>query len=69
LDLDTSWCFHDTTRTGGLVVRAASDQPTIVSGPRVGIDYADEADVRAALRFADGSSEFVTRRSELTAIN
>jgi DNA-3-methyladenine glycosylase len=66
LDLDTSWCFHDATTAGGLVARAANDEVSVVSGPRVGIDYADEADVRAALRFADATSEYVTRRSELT---
>jgi DNA-3-methyladenine glycosylase len=64
LALDVSWSHHPLTEPGGLEIRAGSS-PAVVTGSRVGIDYAQEADRRARLRFARAECREVSHRRGL----
>jgi DNA-3-methyladenine glycosylase len=51
---------------GSIRVYARSEAPALVRGPRVGIDYASEADRLAPWRLADAGSRQVGRRRKLS---
>ena len=65
LDLSTDWSGHALFDHGGLQLLEGTPARRLVSGPRVGIDYARAKDIRARLRFADADSDWVTQRSRL----
>lgn len=65
LDLSTQLSGHPLYTPGGLMLCAGTPPTRVVSGKRVGIDYARAKDRNAALRFADAESSAVTRRHEL----
>lgn len=65
LDLSTEWSGHALFEKGGLQLLEGTPAKRLVSGPRVGIDYASPNDIRAPLRFADADSEWVTQRKLL----
>jgi DNA-3-methyladenine glycosylase len=67
LALDTGWSHHPLFEPGGLELLDGNRPAAILAGPRVGIDYAAEADRTAPLRFADAASRAVTRRADLRA--
>ncbi|TVR04815.1 MAG: DNA-3-methyladenine glycosylase [Deltaproteobacteria bacterium] len=50
---------------GGLELREGSPPRAVVTGPRVGIDYADAADVSRPWRLADADSRWVSARRSL----
>lgn len=50
---------------GVIAVRARRDEPSLVAGPRIGIDYASEADRLAPWRLADATSRQVGHRGRL----
>lgn len=62
LGIDRSYCHHSLYTKGGLVVLDAPKIANILTGPRVGIDYASPIDRDAHLRFADGDSVFITKK-------
>ncbi len=51
---------------GEIAVFPRRDEPVLVSGPRIGIDYASEADRLAPWRLADAGSRQVGLRARLT---
>ncbi len=65
LALDGSFNHHRLYHPGGLTLHAGEPPAAIVVGPRVGIDYADEADRDAPLRFACANCAWVTHRGAL----
>jgi DNA-3-methyladenine glycosylase len=65
LALDTSFSGHALYRHSGLTVRDAPAPAGVLVGPRVGIDYADEADRLAPWRFAVADSAWVSQRRTL----
>ena len=67
LAADGSFNHHPLYRRGGITLAAGAPPEAIISGPRVGIDYADEVDRLAPLRFAIADSPWVSRRRELAA--
>lgn len=60
LGLDGSFSGHELFTNGGLELRAGDPPPRIIVGPRIGIEYAAEADRRAPLRFACADTTWVT---------
>jgi DNA-3-methyladenine glycosylase len=60
LGLDGSYSGHELFAEGGLELRAGDPPSRILAGPRVGIDYAAEADRLAPLRFACADTKWVT---------
>lgn len=65
LDLSTQLSGHALYAPGGLMLCAGTPPARVVSGKRVGIDYARAKDRNARLRFADANADAVTRRHEL----
>ncbi len=65
LGLDVSFSHHACYRRGGLEVREGEPPTRIVSGPRVGIGYASEADQRAPWRLAEADTPWVSQRKTL----
>lgn len=65
LALDGSFNHHDVCAPGGLECRWGTPAATLLAGPRVGIDYASEADRRAPWRIADAASTEVSHRRHL----
>ena len=65
LALDQSFNHHPLYRRGGLTVREGPPPASVLSGPRVGIDYASEADRQALYRLACGDTRWVSARSSL----
>lgn len=65
LDLSTELSGHPFYHAGGLEILAGTPARRLISGARVGIDYARPKDVRARLRFADAESLWVSQRSKL----
>ncbi|HET8900364.1 MAG TPA: DNA-3-methyladenine glycosylase [Holophagaceae bacterium] len=61
LGLDRAFSGKPFFQPGGLELREGQPPARVLAGPRVGIEYAAEADRIAPLRFADGDSAFVTR--------
>ncbi|MBI1947429.1 MAG: DNA-3-methyladenine glycosylase [Deltaproteobacteria bacterium] len=63
LGLDLGFSDHDVCAPGGLevrLVRRSDHAAAVITGPRVGIDYARATDRRAPLRFALAGSRAVT---------
>ncbi len=69
LGLDRSWNHHPVFEPGGVEVRKGSVVDKVLSGPRVGVDYAEPEHRDAAWRFAVADTAWVSRRSTLTAQN
>lgn len=67
LGLDLSWNHHPVYMRGGVEVLQGSEMDQILSGPRVGVDYARPEHRDAPWRFALAGTAWVSRRSELTA--
>ena len=65
LGLSTEWSGHALFEPGGLELHEGVPARRIVSGSRIGIDYALKKHIRARLRFADADSEWVTHRRKL----
>lgn len=65
LELSTDWSGHAFFAPGGLELLEGTPAKRLISGPRVGIDYARAKDLRAPLRFADADSEWVSHRKTL----
>ncbi len=65
LGLDGSFNGHPLFKAGGLELHHGLDAPDVVVGPRVGIDYAAEADREALWRFARADSRWVSHRKTL----
>lgn len=65
LDLSTEWSGHPLFEPGGLELLEGTPAKAIISGPRIGIEYAKKKDIRARLRFADAESVWVTHRKRL----
>lgn len=65
LALDQTFNHHPLFRRGGLTVHEGPPPASVLVGPRVGIDYASEADRLAPYRFACGDTRWVSARSTL----
>jgi DNA-3-methyladenine glycosylase len=65
LGLDTSWSGHPLHRKGELMLLEGEVPDAIISGPRVGIDFATPEDRDRAWRFAIAGSRAVTQRKLL----
>ena len=65
LALDLSWNHHPLFEPGGLVLLHGEPASERLVGPRVGIDYADPADVAAPWRIAAAGSKWVSVRKTL----
>jgi len=65
LGLDRGFNHHLLYEAGGLELRAGAPPAGILTGPRVGVDFAGPEDRRAPLRFAAADSRWVTRPREL----
>jgi len=61
LAVDPSFCGHALYRSGGLTVEEGPAPDRIVTGPRVGIDYAARVDRERAWRFAFAESRWVSK--------
>ena len=68
LGLDTSWSHHPLFEPGGLELRRGQAPHAILSGPRVGIDYADPGHVAAPWRLAVADSRWVSHRRGLAPV-
>lgn len=66
LGLDGTWSGHDLLSPGGLELRTGRPPRSVLAGPRVGIDFADEVHRLAPWRFADGDSRQVSHRAGLS---
>jgi len=66
LGLDTSWSWHPLHEAGGLEVRDAEPVDRVLSGPRVGVDYADPEHVRAPWRLAVADTRWVSHPKGLS---
>lgn len=66
LNLDRSFCHHPLYE--GLALSVFDNMPveSILVGPRIGISYAALKDQQAPLRFADGKSQAVAKKAELS---
>lgn len=60
LALDKTHNHHPLFEPGGLEVRDAPPPAKLLSGPRVGIDFASKADRTASWRFAAADSAWIT---------
>jgi len=60
LGLDTSWSGHPLFVADGLTLHDAPTVAATLAGPRVGIDFADPADVAAPWRLAVADSRWVS---------
>lgn len=60
LGLDASFSGKPLFAEGGLELRTGEAPKAILTGPRVGIDYATEQDRNARLRFASADTKWVT---------
>ena len=65
LGLSLQWNHHPLYERGGLEVRSGEPPDEILSGPRVGIDYARPEHRDAAWRFAAGGTPWVSHRRGL----
>lgn len=65
LGLDPSFSHHPLFEPGGLELHAAPEPRPLVTGPRVGIDFADPAHRDAPWRIADAESRWVSARRTL----
>jgi len=69
LALDLSFNHHLVFEPGGLELREGLPPKSILSGPRVGIDYAAPKDREAHLRFAVANTSWVSERKTLGEIS
>lgn len=69
LDLDVSWSGHALFEDGGLELLDGPPPASILVGPRIGIDYADPADVALPWRFAAGDTDWVSHPKSLRRIH
>lgn len=67
LGVDTSFSGHVLYRRGGVELHAGEPPAAILTGPRVGIDYAAPADRDAPWRFAAAETPWVSHRKTLQA--
>ena len=67
LAVDRSFSGHLLYAAGGLELLAGAPAPGILSGPRVGVDFANEDDRRKPWRFAVAGSLWVSHRKALSA--
>ena len=65
LAMDRTFNRHPLFRAGGLELRRGKAPERILTGPRVGIDFANLQDLQENLRFAAGGTPCVTRIREL----
>jgi DNA-3-methyladenine glycosylase len=65
LGVDASWRGHDLLAPGGLELLPGPPPSSILTGPRIGIDYALPEHIALPLRFADGGSAWVSHRRGL----
>lgn len=66
LGIDTSFNGHRVFVPGGITVHQGTPPTRIVSGPRVGVDYASPEHRDAPWRLADGESKWVSQRRRLS---
>ena len=64
LELDVSWSHHPLHTARGLEVRAGRPATNVISGVRIGVDYAEPEHRDAPWRFADGDSAWVSHRNK-----
>lgn len=67
LAVDTSYSGHVLYRRGGLELHDGEPPAAVLTGPRVGIDYADPVDRDAPWRFAAAGTRWVSRPGTLQA--
>ena len=65
LGVDTSWSNHCVYKKGGITIQRGDQPNRIISGPRVGIDYAEPKHIRAPWRLAIADSPWVSHRRTL----
>lgn len=65
LSLDRTFNHHALFEPSGLELRYGKAPENILTGPRVGVDFANPEDRQAPLRFAIANSSWVTRSKEL----
>ena len=65
LAVDTSWSSHVLYRAGGLFIEEGDSPASILTGPRVGIDYALPRDRKRRWRFAIADTPWVSIRRGL----
>lgn len=65
LALDTSWSHHRLYRAGGLSLHDAPPPNAILTGTRIGIDYAEPEHRELPWRFAEADTPWVTHRAKL----
>lgn len=65
LDLSTAWSGHALFQPGGLELLEGTPAARVITGARIGIEYAAKKDIRARLRFADADTDWVSHRSSL----
>jgi len=68
LALDPGMSHHRLFEAGGLEVHDAPAVDAVLVGPRIGIDYADEAHRVAPWRLADPASTWVAKRGQMTLV-
>ena len=66
LALDRSYSGHLLYQAGGLELRSGHPPAAILSGPRVGVEFAAEADRLRPWRFAQADSAWVSHRRQLS---
>ena len=66
LGLDGAFTGHALFEEGGLELRAGDPPAHILAGPRVGIDFASEADRAARLRFACADTRWLSAAKALS---
>jgi len=65
LDLDRSWSHHPLYEPSGLELHDGPAPTLVLEGPRVGIGYAEERDIAAPWRLAEGNTAWVSHRRSL----
>jgi DNA-3-methyladenine glycosylase len=68
LALDRSYSGHLLYQAGGLELRTGQPPAAILSGPRVGVEFAAEADRLRPWRFAQADSAWVSHRRRLSPL-
>jgi len=65
LAVDTSWTHHPFHTAGGLTIHAAAPPDRVVTGKRIGIDFADPEHVALPWRYAAADNRSVSHRRAL----
>ncbi len=68
LGVDTSWSHHPVWQPGGLMCHDAPPVEAVLSGPRVGVDYATAEDREAPWRLAIAGTPWVSQRRSLVPL-